>query len=150
MKPPTDRRLFFLLNVGQRRVNRWIESRFGAEGGASAAQAGALFYLAKHDGALIGEIAEALDLAPSAMTGLADRMCKAGLAERRRDEQDGRAMRLHLSDTGRDKLQTARRGLESINAKISEGFSEAEMEVVARWLASLQTKFSNDDRGRIP
>ncbi|WP_428311371.1 MarR family winged helix-turn-helix transcriptional regulator [Hydrocarboniphaga sp.] len=145
--PAPDRRLFFLLNVGQRRVNRWIESRFGAEGGASAAQAGALFYLAKNDGALIGEIAEALDLAPSAMTGLADRMSKGGLIERRRAEHDGRSMHLHLTDAGRDKLQAARRGLEQINAKISEGFSEAEMEVVARWLASLQTRFGNDDRG---
>jgi DNA-binding MarR family transcriptional regulator len=147
MKPTPDRRLFFLLNVGQRRVNRWIESRFGAEGGASAAQAGALFYLAKNDGALIGEIAEALDLAPSAMTGLADRMSKGGLTERRRDQHDGRAMRLHLTDAGRDKLHMARRGLDQINAKISEGFSDAEMEVVARWLASLQTQFRSNDPG---
>jgi DNA-binding MarR family transcriptional regulator len=147
MKPSADRRLIFLLNVGQRRLNRWIESRLGAEGGASAAQAGALFFLARNDGALIGEIAEALDLAPSAMTGLADRLSKGGLAQRRRDEQDGRATRLYLTDAGREKLQTASRGLASINTKLREGFSEAEMEVVARWLLSLQTRFSNDDRG---
>lgn len=54
------------------------------------------------------------------MTGLADRMCKAGLAERRRDELDGRAMRLHLTGVGREKRLTARRGLEQINRKISE------------------------------
>ena len=144
MKPPADRRLVFLLNVGQRRLNRWIESRLGAEGGASTAQAGALFYLAKHDGALIGEIAEALDLAPSAMTGLADRLSKAGLAERRRDAADGRAMRLYLTPAGHSALQTAARGLASVNAKIMEGFSDAELDVVARWLLSLQSKFGND------
>lgn len=140
MTNPADRRLVFLLNVGQRRLSRWIETRLGA----SSAQAGTLFYLAKNDGALIGEVAAALDLGPSAMSGLADRLNKAGLAERRRDGQDGRAMRLHLTDAGLDALKTASRGVATVNAKICEGFTDAELDVVARWLASLQTRFNDD------
>ncbi len=146
MAEPRDRRLVYLLNIGQRRLNRWIEARLGAEGGASAAQGGALFYLAQHDGVLIGEIAAALDLAPSAMTGLADRMSKAGYVERRRDTIDGRAMRLHLTDSGREALAVARRGLADINARLADGFSEQELEVVARWLESLQHKFASEAR----
>lgn len=141
MKASADRRLVYLLNVGQRRLNRWIEAKFGAEGGASVAQGGALFFLSRNDGALIGEISAALDLAPSAMTGLADRMVKAGLIERRRDEKDARSMRVYITDPGREALKQANRGLAAINVQLAEGFSESELEVVARWLGSLQTKF---------
>jgi DNA-binding MarR family transcriptional regulator len=144
--PPPDRRLLYLLNVGQRRVNRWIESRFGSEGGATAAQAGVLFLLAKQDGALTGEIAAALDLAPSAMTGLADRMSKAGLIERRRDAQDGRATRLHLTAAGREALQQASRGAAELNERLTAGFSEAELRIVARWLESLRGRFADGGR----
>ena len=58
-----------MLNIGQRRVQRWIDRKAETETRASAAQAGALFCLAKQDGALIGEVGAALQLAPSAMTG---------------------------------------------------------------------------------
>ena len=80
-----DRRLIFLLNAGHRRVQRWIEGKMAAKGGLTAAQSGVLFYLGERDGALIGEAADALDLAPSAMTGLIDRMTRAELVERQAD-----------------------------------------------------------------
>ncbi len=69
--------------------------RWPPRGELTAAQSGALFVLGQKDGALIGEAAEALDLAPSAMTGLVDRMVRAELVERRPDPKDGRAFRLH-------------------------------------------------------
>lgn len=141
MTQDSDRRLVYLLNVGQRRLNRWIEARLADRGAISAAQAGALFYLARHDGASIGELAQTLDLAASAMTGLADRLVRAGLLERRRDAEDGRAVRLHLTAAGRSALKAANAELAPLNARLAEGFSEAELAVVARWLASLRRKF---------
>lgn len=140
-----DRRLIFLLNAGHRRVQRWLEVRMAAKGGLTAAQSGVLFYLGEHDGALIGEAADALDLAPSAMTGLVDRMTKAELVERRTDPKDGRAMRLHLTDKGRAAREEAKAGLQGIKAQLVEGFTDNEIDVVARWLASLQTKFPKGD-----
>lgn len=141
MSVPADRRLIFLLNAGQRRVQRWIEAKMAAKGGLTAAQSGVLFLLGDQDGVLIGEAADALDLAPSAMTGLIDRMTRAELVERQADPKDGRAMRLHLTDKGRAARAAAKSGLDGINAHLTEGFSEAEIQIVARWLASLQTKF---------
>jgi hypothetical protein len=35
--------------------------------------------------------------------------------------------------------------LARINARLTEGFSDAEIEVVARWLASFQSKFPKGD-----
>jgi DNA-binding MarR family transcriptional regulator len=141
MSAPADRRLIFLLNAGQRRVQRWIEAKMAAKGGLTAAQSGVLFFLGDQDGALIGEAADALDLAPSAMTGLIDRMARADLVERRADPKDGRAMRLQLTDKGRAAREAAKAGLDGINAHLTEGFTDDEIGVVARWLSSLQTKF---------
>ncbi|MBN3824653.1 MarR family transcriptional regulator [Burkholderia sp. Ac-20384] len=136
-----DRRLFFMLNIGQRRVQRWIDRKAETETRASAAQAGALFCLAKQDGALIGEVGAALQLAPSAMTGLADRMAKAGLITRHADSDDGRATRLYLTDEGHAALKRARVLLRELNGKLCDGFSDDELDVVARWLHALQERF---------
>lgn len=141
MSVSADHRLIFLLNAGHRRVQRWIEAKMAAKGGLTAAQSGVLFFLGEQDGALIGEAADALDLAPSAMTGLIDRMTRAELVERRADPKDGRAMRLHLTDKGRAAREAAKAGLDGVNAHLREGFTDEEICVVARWLGSLQSKF---------
>ncbi len=146
MSVPADRRLIFLLNAGHRRVQRWIEGKMAAKGGLTAAQSGVLFYLGERDGALIGEAADALDLAPSAMTGLIDRMTRAELVERQADPKDGRAMRLRLTAKGRAARQDAKAGLDGVNAHLTEGFTDEEIGVVARWLVSLQTKFPKGDQ----
>lgn len=145
MTPPPDRRLFFLLSAASRRVQRWAEARLAAAGGLTTAQAGVLFFLGGRDGALIGEVAQALDAAPSAMTGLVDRMVRAGLVERRPDTRDRRAQRVHLTPAGRQARAAALGGLAQANAELSKGFTEAEMTVVARWLSSLQHHLSEED-----
>ncbi|MEW6643246.1 MAG: MarR family winged helix-turn-helix transcriptional regulator [Pseudomonadota bacterium] len=139
-----DRRLIFLLNVAQRRLQRWVEQQMAAENGLTSAQSGVLFYLGRNDGALIGDIAAALDLVPSAMSGLADRMERAGLVERRPDSADGRAWRVHLTAAGQTMRKRALARTQTLNAKLMEGFSEKEIDVVARWLASLQDKFPKE------
>jgi DNA-binding MarR family transcriptional regulator len=145
MTTPPDRRLVFLLNVAHRRVQRYVEAKMAAKGGLTAAQSGALFVLGQKDGALIGEAAEALDLAPSAMTGLIDRMARADLVERRTDPKDGRAFRLHLTAKGEAAREEAKAGVEGLNAHLTQGFTDDEIAVVSRWLTSLQTKFPKGD-----
>lgn len=68
-----DRRLIYLLSVGQRRLQRWIQAR-AATDGVTAAQSGLLFFLGQNDGALMRDAGAALDLGASAMSGLVDRM----------------------------------------------------------------------------
>ncbi|MFC4520840.1 MarR family winged helix-turn-helix transcriptional regulator [Cupriavidus pinatubonensis] len=141
-----EHRLVYLLNVGQRRLQRWSQART-ALGGATAAQSGLLFFLGENDGALMSEAAAALDLGAPGMSGLADRSEKAGLVERRPDESDRRIWRLWLTDEGRAARRRSKAGLKDLNARLTEGFSEAEIDVVARWLTSLQTKFPATDEG---
>jgi DNA-binding MarR family transcriptional regulator len=135
-----DRRLIFLLNVAQRRLQRWLAAQ-APKGGVTAAQTGLLFVLGRRDGVLMGEAGAALDLGMPGISGLSDRMIEAGLIEKRADPNDGRAWRLWLTLSGRKALARSKAGVAELNARLTEGFSEAEMEIVARWLTSLQAKF---------
>lgn len=139
-------RLVYLMNVGQRRLQRFSQAR-AATGGVTAAQAGLLFYLGTHDGALMSEAAAALDLGAPGMSGLADRTEKAGLIERRADDADRRVSRLWLTDSGRLARQCSKSRMKDLNEILTDGFTEAEIDVVARWLTSLQTKFPVADEG---
>lgn len=136
-----ERRYFWLLNRAQKRLHRHLEQRAEQQAGISVVQAGALFALQRQDGAISSELAVELDIAPSAMTGLADRMIRLGLLERRVDEQDKRINRLWLTEHGREVVGRARAELAPFNQTLAEGFSEAEMQVVSRWLAAVVQRF---------
>src|SRR4029450_5750180 len=140
MSPRREHRLVFLLNVAQRRLQRWMAGR-ARGGGVPPPQSGLLFILGQRDGVLMGEAGAALDLGPPGISGLVDRMTAANLIERRADPDDGRAWRLWLTPAGRAALAQSKTGLTEINARLTDGFSEAEIDVVARWLTGLQSKF---------
>jgi DNA-binding MarR family transcriptional regulator len=133
------RRLIYLLNVAQRRLQRWMAAQPESE--VTPSQAGLLFILGGQDGILIGEAGAALDLGPAGISGLVDRTAAAGLVERRADREDGRAFRVWLTPKGRAALARAKAAAAQVNAMLTEGFTTEEMDVVARWLTSIQTKF---------
>lgn len=137
--PELDRRLIYLLNVAQRRVQRFVATQ--APRGVTATQAGLLFVLGGRDGVLLGEAGAALDLGMPGISGLVERTVEAGLIEKRADPEDGRAWRLWLTASGRRALARARAGAAELNARLMEGFTEAEIDIVARWLAGVQRKF---------
>ena len=132
-------RLIYLLSVAQRRLQRWMAAQ--PENQVTPAQAGLLFILGKQDGILIGEAGAALDLGPAGISGLVDRTAAAGLVERRADSEDGRAWRVWLTSKGRAALAQAKAGAAEVNAALTEGFTSAEIDIVARWLTSIQDKF---------
>jgi DNA-binding MarR family transcriptional regulator len=140
MRTKSTHRLVFLLAVAQRRLQRWMAAQAEAHG-VTAAQSGLLFVLGQRDGVLMGEAGAALDLGPPGISGLVDRMTAANLIKRRADPVDGRAWRLWLTPAGRVALAQSKAGLAEVNARLTAGFTEAEIDVVARWLTSLQTSF---------
>ena len=135
-------RLIYLLSVAQRRLQRWMAAQPESE--VTPAQAGLLFILGRQDGILMGEAGAALDLGPAGISGLVDRSVAARLVERRADREDGRAIRVWLTPKGRAALARAKAAAAHVNAALTEGFSSEEIDVVARWLTSIQTKFPRD------
>lgn len=132
-------RLIYLLSVAQRRLQRWMAAR--PENEVTPAQAGLLFILGKQDGVSMGEAGAALDMGPAGISGLVDRTETAKLIERRADREDGRAWRIFLTPRGRAALAQAKAGAAEINAALTDGFTAAEIDIVARWLTSIQDKF---------
>ncbi|GGI32705.1 transcriptional regulator [Bradyrhizobium guangdongense] len=135
-------RLIYLLNVAQRRLQRWMAAQPSSE--VTPAQAGLLFILGKQDGVLMGEAGAALDMGPAGISGLVDRSAAAKLVERRADRDDGRAWRVWLTPKGRNVLSQAKSDAAAVNAALTEGFTSAEVDIVARWLTSIQEKFPRD------
>ena len=130
--------------MAQRRLQRFLATQTQGDG-ATAAQSGLLFVLGKRDGALMGEVGAALDLGMPGISGLAERMCEAGLIEKRADPRDGRASRLWLTPAGRKALARTKANVAALNARLTEGFTDAEIDIVARWLNHVQRKFPRGD-----
>jgi DNA-binding MarR family transcriptional regulator len=80
-----------------------------------------LFALFEQDGRSIKEIAERVQLAAPTLTGLLDRMEQAGLLERRRDEADGRVVRVRLTSLGRSLEPRCRSAVRTIVGVLDEG-----------------------------
>lgn len=143
MTSPPPLRLIYLLSVAQRRVQRALTA--SSADAVPPAQAGLLFVLGKQDGAAMGEAGAALDLGPAGISGLVDRMVAAGLVERRADPGDARAARIFLTTRGRKALVRAKDVAHEANARLMEGYSAHEIDIVARWLTSIQGKFPKGD-----
>lgn len=141
MKNNSNPKYIFLLNIALRSIERWLETQPNRLAAMSSAQAGAVFYLEHHDGALIGEVAQALRVGASAMSGLANRLEKAGFVKRAHHPIDNRAIRLYLTEEGKTAAKQAKTTLALLNPKLKEGFTEAEMKIVACWLDTLPNKF---------
>ena len=146
-KPP---RLIFLLNSAQRRLQQFVaaEQERLARAGAmppSPAQSGVLFVPAKTDGATMGALAQALDLAPSAVSGLVQRMEALGWVQRHASEVDARTQHVWLQPAGRVLLPALQKALGRINERLTGDFTLDELQTVARWLEHVQTLGEDHD-----
>jgi len=146
-KPP---RLIYLINSAQRRLQQFIgaeqeRAARAGEGAPSPAQSGVLFVLAREDGATMGRLAQALDLAPSAMSGLVQRMEAQGWVARRPSEVDARTQHVWLQPAGRALLPALNKALGRINDALTGPFTAAELQTVARWLEHVQTLGDPDE-----
>lgn len=134
-------RFVYLLNVAHRRVQASIQ---GTAEATTAARAGLLMALSTYQGTAMAQLGQALDLGAPALSGLIDRMARAGLVERRPDPGDGRAWIIALTAAGEAARGEAVRGARALNERLCDGFTDAELEVVARWLEAIRDKFPKE------
>lgn len=135
-------RFVYLMNVAQRRVQAAIQDDTE---GKTAARAGLLMAL-RSDGSPMAmkELGTRLDLGASSLSGLLDRMARDGLVERHPDPADKRAWNIGLTETGKARRAEAARSARLLNDRLCEGFDEAELAVVARWLEAAALKFPKE------
>lgn len=90
------------------------------------------------------DLASALMLDKSALTGLSKRMQDKGLIEKVSCEEDSRATRLIITTHGREVLIEGKQLLTEVNELMHDGFTESELDVVSRFLHHLSGIFSHE------
>jgi DNA-binding MarR family transcriptional regulator len=137
-----DDRLIYMLAMAHLAVRAHIGSEFLKEGvKVTLPQATVLFLLQEKDGRMLSEIGQVIGVDNSAVTGLADRMEKAGYVTREPSPGDRRAWHLHLTPKGRGEAQKASAVVGRVNAEVKAGISARDMNAFKRVLKSFSEKF---------
>lgn len=135
-------RLIYMLAMAHQAVRAHISGEFLKEGiKVTLPQATVLFLLQERDGRMLSEIGQVIGVDNSAVTGLADRLEKAGYVTREPNPGDRRAWLLHITPQGRDEAQKASGVVRRVNAEAKEAFSEQDIEGFKRVLTGIYQKF---------
>ena len=147
MSPRTMENYAFEIVETARAIRREANKR-AAVLGATKAQWRVLAWLKRQgDGARQVELAEGLDVEPITLCRMIDRLEEAGLVERRRDESDRRAWRIHLTPAAAPLLAKLDEMGKAFNADMLAGISEADRETVLRVLARMRANLDQGEQG---
>lgn len=136
-----DKRLFFLMNMAQRKMFNYVDKVCEDALDTSVTQLAALMYIAKHSGCLQKQVAGALSLNKSAVTGLIVRMEKNGLLNRIPCPKDARAIKLYPTPKGIQKTLAVAPYIDELNSYFKQEFSEDEMNAVLKFLNFIINRF---------
>ncbi|MFH1078952.1 MAG: MarR family transcriptional regulator [Pseudomonadota bacterium] len=140
-----DDRLIFLVFSAQQKLKIYLNSALASSGArVTAAQAGILFLLKQKDGRTMTEMSQILGVDNSTMTGLTDRLEKAGFLKRHANPGDRRASHIHITPQGLSEVDGAKSVIRRVNEEIKTGFSEGEIEAFKRVLNGFFDKFQRN------
>lgn len=108
------------------------------------AQWGVLRHLWEHEGRSQVELQSLLRLEGATITGLLQRMERAGLVHRRPDPIDKRVQRVYLTDNGRALEPIVKHLAEDINAFALAGFTTDERDFLMRLLTRALQNIASD------
>jgi DNA-binding MarR family transcriptional regulator len=111
-----------------------------------------LFTLFEQDDCSIKEIAARSQLACSTLTGLLTRMESGGLIERRRDDTDGRLVRVRLTNLGRSLEPRCRQVVERLDGVFLDGMGEPAMHQAKQLLQQMIVTMRREEKavGAVP
>ena len=132
-----DRRLFLLLEIAARRMNRDADARLKTEVGVTSAQAAVMFLLSRRGERRMGEIGDMLSLNPPAVTGLVNRMTALALVVKTGSKTDRRSAVVSLTEKGRAMADAADVVLRDLNAELETRLGDEDSDTLHRVLTSL-------------
>ena len=130
-----DRRLFFLFDRAHTELSKQADLFLSGRSGVSTAQAAVLIYLGYHDRCRPTDLAKGIGRNNAAVTGLVERMEKAGLVERIPDYMDRRAKAIALTEQGWARRVDVMEDFREFNDNLVKGLTESEIEAVYKFLA---------------
>ena len=102
-----------------------------------------LLVLQTHDGPLpTSELNGVMMRDPSTVTRQLNSLAKKNMIERRRDTDDGRAVTLHLTRSGRAELKRLNPAVDILRNKAFEGIKPADMAVMVSCLQKIQSNLN--------
>ena len=134
-------RLFQLLAQAQRAVSQAAEREALAQLGITPTQLALLYALEGDAPVTMADVGRLLELSPAALSGLADRCERAGLVERRSNEQDGRTVLLVATTYGCEVRQRSYPLLAAMNERLVEGLDATERVAAVKFLQGLVARF---------
>jgi DNA-binding MarR family transcriptional regulator len=103
-------------------MDRWLDQH-----GVSEGRMGVLWSLTRSGSMSLGDLAAALDVSPTNITGLVDHLERDGLVVRAPDPEDRRAIKATLSPLGRAKIAAIQKEMGSVRETILAGFTDEEL-----------------------
>lgn len=137
----SSHQLLFRLNLAQRTLMKSLDREMQEKIGGSATQIAALFYLMDNDGCQLVDLSRELLQNKSAITTLVERMEKNGLLQKVPSQSDKRASQLFVTAKGRELGLSALPFVTIYDRALADGFSEGELEIVARFLDIVINRF---------
>ena len=132
-----DRRLFLLIEIAARRLNREADARLKSGAGVTSAQAAVMFLLARRGERRLRDIGEMLSLNPPAVTGLINRMSELGLVEKVASTRDRRSAIVSLTEKGRARSDAADQVLRELNTELEARLGDEDSDTLHRVLTGL-------------
>ena len=129
----------FLLTKAQQTVYQYFKSRL-ADFDVTPVQYGILASLWLNDGQSPSQIACSLNLDSSTITGLLDRMENKQLLQRQPDAQDRRALRVFLTETGKELRVPLEKVVEEANVYVLEHLGSEEQDELKKLLVKVGKK----------
>jgi MarR family transcriptional regulator, organic hydroperoxide resistance regulator len=140
---PTDNRFIYLIFTAQQKLRTHLGNVMVRENvRVTPAQAGILFLLTEKDGRTMSELSKILSIDNSTITGLVNRLEKAGLVRRDASPHDRRTSHVFVTTEGVREMEKARRVIKKVNREIMEGFSVEELASFKKILRSFFQKFN--------
>ncbi len=112
-----------------------MKHAFEREVGLSVATWFLLAMLIDEEGISQGDVSDRFEVDPSRITRLAQRLEKEGLLRRRRDTEDNRVVRLHITEEGRHLIESRQGSREGFEDRLRREFSSEEMAEFRRALS---------------
>ena len=127
----------FEIAVTAHAIRRAFDRR-AAHLGVTRAQWRVLAWLAREPGLRQVELADHLDIEPITLCRIVDRLQDGGLVERRRDPEDRRAWRLHLTGNAMPLVEQLRQLAATMSAEAFDGLSPETIDTVRAALARVR------------
>jgi DNA-binding MarR family transcriptional regulator len=137
-----DDRLVYLVFTAQNRLKIHVRDELMTAGvKITIVQAAILFLLKEQDGRPMSDLSRMLSLDNSTITGLIDRLEKAGFVQRKANPNDRRVSLIHITPQGVEEARNAAIVSNRINNEIKANFSKEEIASFKKILTSFVTNF---------